>query len=184
MGQIASRGQLRMSFVRWALVTVPLIELLGIVSSRIGNSGFQNPWFAQLNMPAIMPPGAAFGIAWTILYALMGVSLAMILAARGARGRGLAIGLFVIQLAINLAWSPVFFAAHHIRAAFVLILLMLLFASLTTWRFARIRPMAAALMLPYLAWLIFASVLNYQFIRLNPEAETLAPGRARTQISG
>jgi benzodiazapine receptor len=184
MGQIASRGQLRMSFVRWALFTVPLIELLGIISSRIGNSGFANPWFAALRMPELMPPGAVFGIAWTILYALMGLSLAMILAARGARGRGLAIALFAIQLAINLAWSPVFFAAHQIRIAFVLILLMLLFAALATWRFARIRPLAAALMLPYLAWLMFASVLNYQFIGLNPDAETLAPGRARTQIGG
>jgi tryptophan-rich sensory protein len=54
---------------------------------------------------------------WTVLYVLMGVALAMVLSARGARGRGLAVAAFVVQLALNLAWSPVFFGLHRIALA-------------------------------------------------------------------
>lgn len=181
-GQVASKQQLRMAFFRWAIVIVPLVLLLGILSGRLANSGYGNAWFAALQKPGFMPPGWAFGLAWTILYAFMGLALAMIVAARGARGRGMAITLFVVQLALNLAWSPLFFAAHQVSAAFLLILVLIVAAMAATLAFARIRPNAAALMLPYLAWLVFAATLNYSIDRLNPDAETLAPGRAHTQI--
>src|SRR3546814_20223451 len=60
MNQIASRGQLRMSYLRWALFTVPLILLLGIASGRIAGSGHGNRWFAALAKPDIVPPGWVF----------------------------------------------------------------------------------------------------------------------------
>lgn len=183
MGQIASQSQLRMAFVRRALVLVPLILLLGMVSGWLANSGYGNPWFDALRKPAIMPPGWAFGVAWTILYVLMGFALALVVSARGARGRRVAIAFFAVQLVLNLAWSPLFFAAHQVTAALALIGILLVVVVMTTWRFLRIRPIAGLLLLPYLAWLIFATVLNFELMRLNPDAETLAPGRARTQIS-
>jgi translocator protein len=83
MGEIASRDQLRMSFVRWALLLVPLIVFLGFVSGQLGNSGFGNAWFAALTLPSWFPPSRVFGIVWTILYAMMGVATAMIADARG-----------------------------------------------------------------------------------------------------
>ena len=183
MGQIASQSQLRMAFVRRALVLVPLILLLGMVSGWLANSGYGNPWFDALRKPAIMPPGWAFGVAWTILYVLMGFALALVVSARGARGRRVAIAFFAVQLVLNLAWSPLFFAAHQVTAALALIGILLVVVVMTTWRFLRIRPIAGLLLLPYLAWLIFATMLNFELMRLNPDAETLAPGRARTQIS-
>jgi benzodiazapine receptor len=88
-----------MSFLRYALVTVPLVLLLGTVSGRLAGSGYGNPWFDALVKPALMPPGWVFGVAWTLLYICLGLALAMILHARGARGRRLAIGLFLAQLA-------------------------------------------------------------------------------------
>ncbi len=182
-GQVASKQQLRMAFLRWAIFIVPLVLMLGILSGRLSNSGFGNPWFDALVKPGFMPPGWAFGVAWTLLYIMMGFALAMIVAARGARRRGLAITLFVVQLALNLIWSPLFFAAHQVSAALVLMLVLIVVAGATTLAFARIRPGAAALMLPYLAWLLFAASLNFAIDRLNPNADTLAPGRARTQIS-
>lgn len=183
MGQIASTSQLRMSFLRWALVTVPLIILLGIASGQLSGSGPGNSWFAALAKPSFMPPEWLFGVAWTILYCLMGFALAFVLAARGARGRQLALTLFIIQFVLNLAWSPVFFAAHQVMVALVLIILIFLVAAATTLRFARIRAVAALLMLPYLGWLIFAGLLNYEVMRLNPDAEKLAPEAGGTQIS-
>src|SRR5688500_13104093 len=125
MTGIASKSQLRMSYARFALFTVPLILLLGIVSGRVANSGYGNPWFDALVKPELMPPGATFGIVWTILYILLGLSIAIILNARGARGRGLAIGLFVAQMLLNFSWSPVFFGMHQVRTALIIILAML-----------------------------------------------------------
>ncbi|WP_380879205.1 sensory protein TspO [Sphingomonas sp. DBB INV C78] len=183
MGQIASQSQLRMAFLRWALVFVPLVLLLGIASGWVANSGYGNPWFDALQKPSFMPPGWVFGAVWTVLYVLMGFALALIVSARGARGRQAAIALFAVQLVLNLGWSPLFFAFHQVTAALALILILVLAVALTIWRFWRIRPVAGLLLLPYLAWLILASALNYEIMRLNPDAESLAPGRARTQIS-
>src|SRR6185503_2730178 len=101
MTEIASRAQLRMSYLRWALVTVPLILLLGTLSGVAAGSGSSNPWFAALRKPAFMPPDWAFPVAWTLLYICLGLALALILHARGARGRPLALTLFVLQLALN-----------------------------------------------------------------------------------
>ncbi|RYZ61917.1 MAG: tryptophan-rich sensory protein, partial [Proteobacteria bacterium] len=116
---------LRASYIRWALFLVPAIVLLGVLSGQLAGSGADNPWFAALEKPALYPPGWTFGVVWTVLYALMGLALAMILAARGARGRGLATAVFVVQLVLNLAWSPLFFALHQLDGAFYLILAIL-----------------------------------------------------------
>ena len=182
MREIASTGQLRAGFARTAIVTVPLILLLGIASSRIAPTGDANPWFQALVKPAIMPPNWAFGVAWTILYIMLGVALAMIVNARGAPLRRPALIAFAVQFALNLVWSPLFFGAHQILPAFFVIVAMFLAAAVTTRLFSRIRPVAALLMLPYLAWLAFASLLNYQYHVLNPNAADLVPQRSATQI--
>jgi len=183
MGGIASPGQLRVAYLRWAAVTVPAIVLLGTLSGFVANSGPGNPWYAALVKPAIMPPGWAFGAAWTVLYIMMGLALAMVLNARGARGRGAAITIFLLQLALNLAWSPLFFAFHHTVPAFVLIVAIFVLAAVTTALFWRVRAGAGALLLPYLAWLVFASILNWQICTLNPNADSLVPQGGDTQVT-
>ena len=183
MTALASRSQLRMSFLRYALFTVPLVLLLGTVSGRISGSGYGNAWFDALQKPEIMPPGWVFGAAWTILYILLGFAVALILHARGARGRGLALGLFVLQLLLNYAWSPIFFAYHEVGAAFWTILFMILISAVTATLFWRIRRSAGLLMLPYLAWLCFAAALTWQIDALNPNAAELAPGASTTDIA-
>ena len=182
MTGIASRGQLRMSFLRYALVTVPLILLLGTVSGRASGSGYGNPWFDALTKPDFMPPGWVFGLVWTLLYIALGLAVAMILHARGARGRGLAILLFVAQLLLNLAWSPVFFAMHQVGLALILILAMMVLSVAVTLLFARIRTAAAWLMVPYVAWLVFAALLTWQVGQLNPYAQELVPQRGSADI--
>jgi tryptophan-rich sensory protein len=182
MTALASRSQLRMSFLRYALFTVPLVLLLGTVSGRIANSGYGNAWFDALRKPAIMPPGWVFGAAWTILYIFLGLALALVLHARGARGRGLALGLFVLQLILNYAWSPIFFAYHEVDLAFWTILAMIAISAVTASLFWRIRRSAGLLMLPYLAWLCFAATLTWQIGALNPGAAELAPGGSTTDI--
>ena len=181
--EIASRGQLRMAYARYALVTVPAILLLGTLSGKVSNSGYGNPWFDALAKPSFMPPGWAFPVAWSLLYILLGLSLAIILNARGAKGRGLAVGIFLVQLALNFAWSPLFFAAHKVSLALAVIVAIIVLTAISAWLFARIRRTAALLLLPYLAWLCFAAALNYEIGRLNPDAEQLAPGTGGTQIT-
>ncbi|MFY7835263.1 MAG: TspO/MBR family protein [Novosphingobium sp.] len=171
MNYLASSGQLRASLLRWSLFTVPLIVALGFLAGQVAGSGPGNPWFDALEKPAIYPPPAAFGIVWSILYVLMGISFAMVLSARGARGRGAASAAFVVQLVLNLAWSPTFFALHQITGAFWITVAMIVAIVVTIVLFWRIRPVAGMLLLPYLAWVCFASVLTWQFLQLNPDAD-------------
>lgn len=169
MNLLASSGQLRASFLRWALVCVPVIVLLGFLSGTAAQSGPENPWFAALAKPSAYPPPAAFGIVWTALYVLMGVALAMVIAARGARGRRAAIIAFLIQFVLNLAWSPIFFGAHQLTGGLMVIALLDVAVIVTIALFRTVRPVAAALLIPYLVWILFATYLNYAFLQANPQ---------------
>ena len=167
MNFIASKGQLRASFLRWALFTVPLILLLGFVAGNSGGPG--TIWFADLAKPSIFPDPMWFGIVWTVLYLMIGLALAFICSAWGARGRIMAIIFFLIHFIFNLAWTPTFFGAQNIEGGLYVIALANATLLVVIWAFWRVRRVAALLLLPYLAWLAFAGVLNYEFHRLNPE---------------
>ena len=171
MNRLASPAQLRASVLRWALFLVPAVMLLGYLSGVVGGSTANSPWFMSLEKPATFPPPVTFGIVWSILYFMMGVALAVVCAAWGARGRSIAIVAFVIQFALNLAWTPTFFGAHHITLALAILLALDLAVVVTTWLFFRVRRLAGWLMLPYLAWVLFATLLNWQFLQLNPGAD-------------
>lgn len=182
MYPLASHSQLRMSLVRRALFVIPVIMFLGFLSGRVSGSTQENVWYQMLIKPDIQPPGWVFGVVWPTLYLMLGLAFAMVLHARGARHRTQAIALFVMQFLINLTWSPVFFGAHKVTAAFYIILVMLVMAIATTVAFARVRKAAAWLMVPYLVWISFASILNFQIDQLNPEAESLYVPAVTSQI--
>ena len=177
MTGLASRRQLRASFVRWALFTVPLVLLLGFLSGQVGSNA-ESAWFQSLVKPAIFPPPMWFGIVWSILYILMGLALAMVCAAWGARGRTAAIAAFVLQLLVNLAWSPVFFGMHQIRTGLVVIGALDLLVVVTIVLFWRVRRVAALLLVPYLAWIAFATLLNWEFLAANPDGGNDTPSGA------
>lgn len=183
MNVIASRSQLRASFIRWALFTVPLIVLLGFVAGQFGSP--DTIWFQSLYKPAIYPPPAAFGIVWTLLYILIGIALALVSSSWGARGRGVAIGLFAVHFACNLAWTPVFFGNQDIVGGLVVLGLVNVTLLGVIWAFWRVRRLAALLLLPYLGWTMFAGVLNYEFHRLNPEGQqnVSTPATQRIQLN-
>lgn len=168
MNRLASPAQLRASYLRWALFLVPLIVLLGLASGFLGGSSADSPWFAALSKPALFPPPRTFPVVWTALYVLMALALALVCSAWGARWRVPAIAAFALQLAANLAWTPVFFGGHRIGAALYLIVALDVLVLATVWLFWKVRRAAALLMLPYLAWILFATVLNWQFLQLNP----------------
>ena len=181
MNLLASRGQLRASLIRWALLCVPGVMLLGFLAGQVGGDA-NSAWFEALTKPGIYPPPAAFGIVWTILYAMLGFALAVVCAAWGARGRAVAIVAFLLHLALNLAWTPLFFGAHEIEMALYLLVAIVLTGFGVAVLFWRVRRLAAWLMVPYLAWVCFATVLNYQFMVLNPDAGGAEPSGAAQRI--
>ena len=182
MTELADSSQLRWSLLRWVLVTVPGVLLLGMLSGAVANSGPGNPWFDALDKPSLYPPPATFGIVWTALYVLIGLALAIVASARGARFRKAAIIVFFVQLALNLAWSPVFFLAHQITGALIVIAVLDIAVVATIVLFWRVRPLAAVLLLPNLAWILFASVLTWQFLEANPDADGQASSGAVSRV--
>ena len=182
MSGLASRSELRMSFLRYAVITVPAIVLLGMLSGYLSNSGYSNPWFEGLRKPGFMPPGWVFGAAWTIIYIMLGLSLAMLLHAKGAEKRERAIILFALSLLLNFSWSPIFFGMHKVTVALSVIAAMIVCTIGLIFALWKIRIVAALLLYPYLGWLMFASALNYKILELNPEAETLVPGQRTINI--
>jgi translocator protein len=176
MTGIASNSQLRMSLLRYALITVPAVVLLGSLSGALSGSGADNAWYQALDKSPLNPPGWVFGVVWPILYAMLGLSLAMLLHAKGAANRTRALLLFGLQLALNLAWSPVFFSWQRPDLALSIIAAMLVATAVLILLAWRIRLLAGLLLYPYLGWLMFASVLNYEIVSRNPDAATLEAG--------
>lgn len=122
-------------------------------------------WYRTLDKPSWNPPDKVFGPAWSTLYALMGVAL--VLVRRQPRTNG-AQATFGLQLALNLAWSFVFFGSRNIRGALVVIALLWVSILATIAQFSRVRLAAGLLLVPYLAWVTFAGVLNAEIARRNP----------------
>lgn len=158
------------SWWKAALVAIVAIELLGGLSGWVSNSGYGNGWFDSLRKPFFMPPGWTFGVVWPILYAMLGVALAMIIAEPPSPRRRLALILFFAQLVLNFLWSPIFFAGHDIILGQWVIFIMAAIAAAAAGQFMRVRKPAGLLMIPYLAWLVFAATLNSTIGALNPGA--------------
>ena len=161
---------------RKALVAVPLIVITGSLIGYLSNSGFSNDWYAPLAKPSFQPPGWAFGVVWTALYTMMGIAVAAILNEPASKQRSTALALFVAQLALTFAWSPIFFGQGMIDAGLIVILALNVLVTMTIIAFWRIRPLAGALLIPYLAWLCLATALNHETGRLNPGADTAPLG--------
>lgn len=181
MNLLASKAQLRASFLRWALFCVPLIVLLGFIGGKMGSP--DTLWFQSLTKPAIFPPPAAFGIVWSILYVMIGLSLALVISAWGAYGRGLAVGLFAAHFLFNLAWTAVFFGMQDMTGGLVVLGCAVVTLVPVLWAFWRVRPLAMYLLLPYFAWACFASALNYQFIVENPDGGDRSQSGAAVEVT-
>lgn len=180
MNVLASKAQLRASFLRWALFFVPLVLLVGFVAGQFGSP--DTAWFAGLTKPAIFPPPAAFGIVWSALFVLVGLALAQVASAWGARGRALALALFAVHFLVTQAWTAVFFGMRDITGGLYVLGFAVVSLLVVIPLFWRVRRAAGVLLLPYLAWVCFASVLNYQFLVLNPGGGDRAVNGAAARI--
>jgi benzodiazapine receptor len=143
-----------------------LIVTLGVGAAA---SLFTSPaiptWYAGLRHPSFAPPSFLFAPVWTALYILMAFAAWRVWKKTGLKSPEMAA--FAGQLALNLAWSAIFFALHSIGAALVEIAMLDLAILATTILFFRRDRPAGLLMLPYLGWTVFATVLTHEFWRLN-----------------
>lgn len=127
-------------------------------------------FYSELTRPTWAPPGSVFGPVWSVLYLMMAISAWLVWREREWRGTRGALTLFVVQLAANALWSWFFFAWRKGALASVEIVVLWVLILATLVSFWRIRPLAGALLLPYLAWVSFATALCFTVWRLNPAA--------------
>lgn len=124
-------------------------------------------FYATLALPAWAPPASLFGPVWTLLYAMMAVAAWLVWRERGTAATRPALTLYLLQLGVNALWSWLFFGWRLGALAFVDILLLVMLVVATLIAFARIRALAAVMLLPYLGWITFASALNLAVWRAN-----------------
>lgn len=122
-------------------------------------------WYEEIEKPSWTPPNWLFGPVWTALYAAMAVAAWLVWKKAGWTGGH--IPLFCVQLALNLAWSFIFFGLHRPGLAFVEIALLLVAIAATAIKFATVSKTAALLMAPYLVWVGYAAALNFAIWRAN-----------------
>jgi translocator protein len=145
-----------------------LAGFLGVVAvaAVVGAVGVQGTTdtYKQLEQPGWAPPSWLFGPVWTLLYVMIAVSGWLVWRRVGWSRELIPYG---VQLLLNAVWTPLFFGSGLRGLALIDIVLLWLAIAWTVWRFQRIRPVAAALLLPYWAWVTFATALNASIWYLN-----------------
>ncbi len=148
--------------IGWLLLTFATAAIGALASANAG------AFYNQLTRPPWAPPGWLFGPVWSALYVLMALSAWWVWRTRGFTGARGALALFIAQLAANALWSWLFFVWHQGGLAFAEVLLLWCMVAVTVISFWRISSLAAALLIPYLAWVTYASALTFAVWKLNP----------------
>lgn len=163
------RASFRSSGERQALALFAFVAVclaIGAIGGAVTSTSV-GTWYQSLHKPPFNPPDWVFGPVWTVLYIAMAVAAWRVWRRLGFGGARHALMLFAIQLALNLAWSVVFFGFQHIGMALVEILVLLAFIGATAVAFWRADRIAGLLFVPYLGWVGFATLLNASLWRLN-----------------
>jgi translocator protein len=158
-----SRGKRIIGLIGWLAICFVAAAIGAAASVDAG------PFYAGLVRPGWAPPASVFGPVWSVLFVLMAVAAWLVWRKDGFRAARVALLVFLGQLALNALWSWLFFAWHRGGLAFADILVLLAMIVATMVAFWRVRPLAGALLIPYLLWVGFASALNLAVWRLNPQ---------------
>ncbi|MBQ4557837.1 MAG: tryptophan-rich sensory protein [Clostridia bacterium] len=154
-----------MKKINWKLLLFSLIVplVVGGLSTLIIKDNLDI--YSSINLPDFAPPSFLFGIVWTVLYVLMGVSFYLIL--NKSTKKNEAVYYFILQLFVNFLWPIVFFNFRLFWLAFALIVLLLYLIIMMIISFYKISKPSAILQIPYLIWTAFATVLNLAIAILN-----------------
>jgi tryptophan-rich sensory protein len=121
-------------------------------------------WYESLVKPGFTPPNWVFPIAWTTIYLLLawgGYRMTLI------PGSQVVLALWAAQIALNTLWTPVFFGAHHLLAALLILALLWLVAVAMVVMAVRVDVITGLIFFPYVAWLCVAAALNFSIWRNN-----------------
>lgn len=125
-------------------------------------------WYESLNKPSFSPPNFVFGLVWTMLYILMGVSFYLVFSkAKNKEVKKDLILIYTIQLILNALWSIALFGFRSPFFGAIVIVSLWLAIVVMVIKFFRVLPLAGALNLPYLLWVSFAAYLNFWIYYLN-----------------
>ena len=141
------------------------VELVGSLSGFF--AGDIPAVYAQLNKPPFAPPGSIVGIVWTVLYALIGLALFLIIDSKERRKKTIAYSLFGIQLVLNFIWSIIFFGGTYFWIASFISVFLLISIVLSIREFRFFSNTAVICFIPYLLWIIFATYLSFGLAILN-----------------
>ena len=157
-----------MSDKRWLMLLFFLFLCYGAaVLGSLWTSSSVGTWYAELRKPSFNPPNWIFAPVWSTLYLLMALSAWLVWRRAGWTGARFALALFFGQLALNVAWSGLFFALRRPGMALVEIVFLLGAIVATALAFRSVSGLAFWLMVPYTVWVAFAALLNFKIWRLN-----------------
>jgi len=132
-------------------------------------------WYERLKKPSWRPPNRLFAPVWTVLYVMIALAGWLVWRRVGFAGAGFALAVYALQLVVNAAWTPLFFGLRRPDLGFFDIVVLWLSIVATIALFLPIDAVAAALLVPYLAWVTFAGALNFALWRLNAAASPQEP---------
>lgn len=144
-------------------VSVPL--LLGVLDAFFFNPN--QPFYQQLKKPFWNPPGWLFGLAWSLLYPTMGLASWLVWVEGGWKRQQHALGLYLLQLTLNLLWPAIFFGLHNLSLALIDIVALVIVLAVCINAFTPVNHVAGNLLKPYLAWVAFATLLNFSLLMMN-----------------
>ncbi len=147
--------------------TVLILQILSWLTSYFVTQQAVTTWYRDIEKSTLNPPDWVFAPVWIVLYAMLGVVLWRLWLARALKPARITLGLFLTQLAINYAWSFVFFGMANFQAAFLMLLAIVILSAVTMIRAYSFDRMVTWLMIPYLAWVSFATWLTFAVMRLN-----------------
>lgn len=143
-----------------------LVEIIGITGT-IFTSPSITTWYTTINKPSFNPPNWIFGPVWTLLFALIGISLAIVWMKKDSLYRKPALIMFAIQLGLNVMWSYLFFDLHNPQLAFIEIVALWIAILFNIYYAYKVNKTAGLLLIPYILWVSFASILNFVIWQLN-----------------
>lgn len=150
-------------FLRFIIFLILNFGALAIGSYFTGK-GVPSEWYASLNKAPWSPPGWVFGAAWTTIMICFSMYLAYLWPQ--TENKNLLIGLYVLQLILNIGWNPAFFYYHNVALGLAIITSLTILIAFFTLNYWPVLKIKSVLILPYLIWLLIATSLNaYIFLK-------------------
>ena len=128
---------------------------------------FNTIWYDNLIKPALNPPSWIFSPVWIILYSTILIALILYTIKPAHRNKLEGYIYFIVQMILNLAWSPIFFYFHNIGLALIVIILLDMSILINIIKFYKVSKLSGLILIPYFLWVLFATYLNISFFILN-----------------